>query len=209
MGRIAGVTAEETRERLITAAAQCFADDGYEGTRVSEIARSAGVSNGALYAHFEGKADLLVAAIRARAPHELATMFLADPEHSLLDLLVTIGAGLPRRDRRRSSLIVEALVAARRDPEVRRLMRSRLGEQSAWLQELVVVAQAHGEVDDALAPEAIARLCLVVVLGSALVLDRPADEDAWAALVSRVVDAIRPPSQPGRSGGPTSEGHTA
>lgn len=209
MGRIAGVTAQETRERLITAAAGCFADNGYEGTRVSEIAAAAGVSNGALYAHFESKADLLVAAVHARAPRELATMFLADPEHTLLDLLVTIGAGLPRRDRGRSSLVVEALVAARRDKDVRQQMRARLGEQSDWLEGLVVDAQADGEVDPALSPEAIARLCLVVVLGSALVSDPPADEDAWATLVSRVVDAIRPRPLPGRRTDPASPGSTS
>jgi AcrR family transcriptional regulator len=197
VGRIAGVTADQTRERLISAAATCFADKGYEGTRVSEIAAAAGVSNGALYAHFEGKADLLVSAIRDRAPHELATMFLADPDHSLLDLLVTIGSGLPRRDHRSTALVVEALVASRRDADVRRLMRTRLGEQSSWVAGLVREAQAAGEVDETLSPEAIARLCMVVVLGSALVPDRPSDEDAWTALVSRVANAIRPPAPEG------------
>jgi AcrR family transcriptional regulator len=184
VGRIAGVTADQTRERLISAAATCFADKGYEGTRVSEIAAAAGVSNGALYAHFEGKADL-------------ATMFLADPDHSLLDLLVTIGSGLPRRDHRSTALVVEALVASRRDADVRRLMRTRLGEQSSWVAGLVREAQAAGEVDETLSPEAIARLCMVVVLGSALVPDRPSDEDAWTALVSRVANAIRPPAPEG------------
>ena len=66
MGRIAGVTAAETRERLLRAAADVFAERGYDGTRVADIAAAAGVSNGALYAHFASKADLLVAALRHR-----------------------------------------------------------------------------------------------------------------------------------------------
>jgi hypothetical protein len=48
MGRIAGVTAAETRERLLRAAADVFAERGYDGTRVADIAAAAGVSNGAL-----------------------------------------------------------------------------------------------------------------------------------------------------------------
>jgi len=50
MGRIAGVTATETRERLLRAAAEVFAERGYDGTRVADIAAAAGVSNGAMYA---------------------------------------------------------------------------------------------------------------------------------------------------------------
>jgi hypothetical protein len=49
MGRIAGVTAADTRERLLQAAAEVFAARGYDGTRVADIAAAAGVSNGALY----------------------------------------------------------------------------------------------------------------------------------------------------------------
>jgi hypothetical protein len=48
MGRIAGVTGAETRERLLSAAAGVFAERGYDGTRVTEISAAAGVSNGAM-----------------------------------------------------------------------------------------------------------------------------------------------------------------
>ena len=41
MGRIAGVTAAETRERLLLAAADVFAERGYDGTRVADIAAAA------------------------------------------------------------------------------------------------------------------------------------------------------------------------
>ena len=79
MGRVAGVTATETRERLLRAAADAFAEQGYDGTRVADIASSAGVSNGALYAHFGSKAELLVDALRAHGRRHLADMFAADP----------------------------------------------------------------------------------------------------------------------------------
>src|SRR6202042_3612349 len=68
MGRVAGVTATETRERLLRAAADAFARQGYDGTRVADIAASAGVSNGALYAHFGSKAGLVGAGPPSRAP---------------------------------------------------------------------------------------------------------------------------------------------
>ena len=66
VGRIAGMTAEETRSRLIEAASRSFAERGYDGTRIAEIAREAGLSSGAIYAHYRSKAELLLAALQAR-----------------------------------------------------------------------------------------------------------------------------------------------
>jgi AcrR family transcriptional regulator len=49
------------RERILRAAAECFAKTGYERTRMVAVAREANVSRAALYKHFPGKAELLLA----------------------------------------------------------------------------------------------------------------------------------------------------
>jgi AcrR family transcriptional regulator len=49
---------EVRRERLVTAATQVFAERGFEGARVEQIAEAAEVSPGLLYRHFEGKQEL-------------------------------------------------------------------------------------------------------------------------------------------------------
>ena len=92
MGRIAGVTAAETRERLLQAAADVFAERGYDGTRVADIATAAGVSNGALYAHFPSKADLLVDALGEDVRRRLQQPFpglgggdARDPPHMVIN----------------------------------------------------------------------------------------------------------------------------
>ena len=194
MGRIAGVTAAETRERLLRAAAEVFAERGYDGTRVADIAAAAGVSNGALYAHFSSKADLLVDALRTHGRRLLADLFAADPNRSVTELLLAIGRWLPRRRDPRGYLIVEALVAARRDQDVARPMRDYIGERADWLSELVRLAQAGGELDPALSPNALAHFCLLLAMGSALVppaLHAVGDEE-WAALLARLVAALAP-----------------
>jgi AcrR family transcriptional regulator len=43
------------KEKIIEAALQCFARQGYAGTRIREIAEAANVSEAALYRHFESK----------------------------------------------------------------------------------------------------------------------------------------------------------
>ncbi|HMR96074.1 MAG TPA: helix-turn-helix domain-containing protein [Microthrixaceae bacterium] len=53
----------DTRDRLVQAAADVFREKGYTGTRVQEIARRAGFTSGALYAHFDSRAELLAEAI--------------------------------------------------------------------------------------------------------------------------------------------------
>jgi AcrR family transcriptional regulator len=49
---------EVRREQLLDAATQVFAERGYEGARVEQIADAAHVSPGLLYRHFDGKQDL-------------------------------------------------------------------------------------------------------------------------------------------------------
>ena len=71
MGRIAGVTAEETRERLLETAAAVFARLGYEKASIAEISSEAGLSSGAIYAHYSSKAELFVATLRTHAVRAL------------------------------------------------------------------------------------------------------------------------------------------
>ncbi|MFY9928748.1 MAG: TetR family transcriptional regulator [Streptosporangiaceae bacterium] len=192
MGRIAGVTAAETRERLLRAAADVFAERGYDGTRVADIAAAAGVSNGALYAHFASKADLLAGALRAHGRHLLADMFAADPDRPVVDLLVAVGRLLPRGSDARDYLIVEALLAARRDEDVARTMREYVGERADWLAGLMRLAQASGELDPALSPAALAHFCLLLAMGSTLLPPglHAVGEQEWGALLARIANAV-------------------
>ncbi len=50
---------EETRERILDAAARAFAEVGFRRTRLEDVAAGAGVSRTLLYAYFESKEHLL------------------------------------------------------------------------------------------------------------------------------------------------------
>ena len=91
MGRTAGATAAGTRERLLRAAADVFAGRGYDGTRVADIAEAAGLSNGALYAYFGSKVELLVDALHAHGGRLLADLVAAHPTRPIADLLLQTG----------------------------------------------------------------------------------------------------------------------
>jgi len=198
MGRVAGVSAAETREKLLEAAAAAFESQGFEGTRVADIACGAGVSNGALYSHFGSKGELLAAALHDRGHDELSALFLDDPDHTALDLLVFLGRHLVERPPEDGALVIEALVAARRNEDLARLMGEHLRERDQWLTGLIATAQVDGTVDSGLSAEVVSRFCLMLMLGSVLLPASalPAvDVDEWTSFIVRLSDALRPDSR--------------
>jgi AcrR family transcriptional regulator len=55
------------KDELSRQAARLFAEKGYHGTSIGDLADSMGVQKGSLYAHIEGKEDLLYATMRGGA----------------------------------------------------------------------------------------------------------------------------------------------
>jgi TetR/AcrR family transcriptional regulator len=70
--RKAAAPAEPTRERILVAALQVFAERGFDGARTRDIAARAGANLGLLTYYFDGKETLWRAAV-SRAIEELGT----------------------------------------------------------------------------------------------------------------------------------------
>ena len=72
---------EETRDRLLDAAADVFNRLGYHGASLDAVAEAAGYTKGAVYSNFATKADLFLALLgryassRARAQGEAITAY--------------------------------------------------------------------------------------------------------------------------------------
>jgi AcrR family transcriptional regulator len=186
------------REAIVNAAAEVFAERGYDGARVQEIARRAGVTTGAIYAHFSGRHDLLVATIE-RYAGTVAQQQLAEfdfSRHSAADAIVMIGAALARNpDLGMRPLAIEALVAARREPELADLMRNQVELANAQVEALV----AQGKADGSIAPEvdaaAVAKWANAILVGVAMlapVWESPIDPLGWEDLLSRLVSGLVP-----------------
>ena len=58
------VRVEEKEQAIIAAAREVFTANGFEGAKVADIARAAGVAEGTVYVYFENKNALLVAVLR-------------------------------------------------------------------------------------------------------------------------------------------------
>jgi AcrR family transcriptional regulator len=55
---------ESTQARLLEASAELFAEHGYEGVSMRQIARATDITQAAIYHHFPAKGDLYIAAIQ-------------------------------------------------------------------------------------------------------------------------------------------------
>ncbi|MGW4641981.1 TetR family transcriptional regulator [Sphaerisporangium sp. NPDC004334] len=60
-GGRAGQNAQETRRRILSIAQELFAEQGYAGTSIADIAGRLGTSKAALYYHFASKAEIIEA----------------------------------------------------------------------------------------------------------------------------------------------------
>ena len=174
-----------SRAALIDAAFEEFSAKGYEAATVAGIAERAGVTTGALYAHFAGKLDLL-----------LATVGLAPIE----DVLRSAGeiASLPRgeaskrivrsmsaRPDRRMLLLLDVIVVARRDPHVAQILRRGLESYLEAMTRANDDAVDLGLIDPALATDDLARVQALLTLGKVVfgALDEaPPSQPAFARL---------------------------
>ena len=66
---------QNRREQIIDNASSLFAEKGYEGTTMRVISRSCGITEAAIYRHFENKSDLYEEVIRTKVRgHDLENL---------------------------------------------------------------------------------------------------------------------------------------
>jgi AcrR family transcriptional regulator len=70
-------TRAQTRQRLLQAAGEVFAQRGYDRASLDDIATAAGLTKGAVYSSFAGKDDLFYALMRERR-HCTVSLFTSD-----------------------------------------------------------------------------------------------------------------------------------
>ena len=188
-------TQDDTGSRLVRAAAEVFAEKGYDGAGVAEIARRAGLTTGAIYSRFSGKAELLAEAIRAFTSDEFDQLFAQHRfQGRATDLLSVVGTHLvTRQPTAGQAILLEAFVAARRHPEVAELLSAHLRTRADRLAAMVEESKANGLVDPDLDTEAVVHFAHSVGLGfllfEAVGSEHPSPE-AWQALIDRVITSV-------------------
>jgi AcrR family transcriptional regulator len=78
------MSADERRASILAVAGPLFARDGYEGTRIDDVAAAAGVTKPIVYRHFDGKKALYLALL-ARHAADLPSFFAAGDVRAILE----------------------------------------------------------------------------------------------------------------------------
>lgn len=179
MGRTQEERKADTRARLLDAAADLFATEGFHATSTDAIAERAERTSGAVYAHFGGKEGVLQALLTdlegAAATDITAALDAAPDPTDRLRALWRSFAGIAAGDERWLLLEHELWLWSARHPDqadatARRYRAGRAG----------IATAVHDWADDAhplpIDPEPTAALVLALLLG--LHMQRRVDPDA-------------------------------
>jgi AcrR family transcriptional regulator len=166
------VAPENTSELLLRLGAELFAERGYAGASMRQLADRLGLTTGAIYANFRNKADLMLAIINDRLNRELEDFGI----RRLPEYVGAVVASEPERVETRA-LLLEAAAASRSDPNLReRLNASHRERLDSWTRDYEAW-QRSARVDPSLDMGVLLRLLWAIELGTgvleALQVERP------------------------------------
>jgi len=149
----------DKRERILDAAVRVFARKGFHATRVSEVAKAAGVADGTIYLYFESKDHLLVSLFEHRVERLLAYLETELPRVPTaahrLRRIIELQLGLLEGERDLAEVVTVIL------RQSTRLMKEHAAPAfNAYLDTIARViaeGQASGELRDDVSPHLAAR----------------------------------------------------
>jgi TetR/AcrR family transcriptional repressor of nem operon len=110
----------EKHQRILDEATRLFRDRGFDGVNISEIMKSAGLTHGSFYNHFESKNDLISACVVHGATRSLADMELGEGSVAGKKAYVDNYLSIAHRDDPGSGCLMSALASEiRREPVAR------------------------------------------------------------------------------------------
>jgi AcrR family transcriptional regulator len=129
-----------TREKIIAAARALFAERGYEGATIRDIAKAAGMSTGAVFASFTDKSDLFIDIAeteQAELYHEMRAA--KEGLNGRAAILAMLDAAAERQ--LASLALIQAIMSALWTPGLGEKVRRRLDRRTA-------ASLIHGVVED-------------------------------------------------------------
>lgn len=166
IGVLPDVEDEQTPERLLDAARKVFAKYGYDGASLDQVANAAGMTKGAVYHHFDSKADLFWALAETRLSGQLniaKNAETADQTWTAPTLERVLGTVLETSKKEQDWARLHYEILSRtRDPDARKHFLKQESFILGRLTEMVGAAQDRGDARSDVAPQAIALVIAAV-----------------------------------------------
>jgi AcrR family transcriptional regulator len=187
--RAAGARAnasQSTRERILACAGRLLAEQGFERASLRMIAKASGITAGAVYKHFESKADLLFEVVK-RAVRAIPLFAQGGDGPADATALPHLAAAYTGPDLKMlRQLSIEVHLASTIDGKVNRLLLRSDELAIRRIGELVARAQRAGRLDPRLRPDFVARAFSVFIMGLThmeTLLPRQVGDPAWREFV--------------------------
>lgn len=182
-----GPGSEQTRVRLLRAAAELIAEQGWGAVRTRAVAERAGLPHGAVSYHFRGKQELLTEAALYTFAQALPLEGLVGEQGTPPDLVELIEGwltGAETTDPVVTGVGMEAMLQAERDPVLRRRLAELMGRYREAMTELVASSQRRRTTTVQTDPAGLAAL--LAAIGDGLFLHARIDPelDTEAALTA-------------------------
>lgn len=188
---------QQTRDHLLAAAAQVFAERGFYGASLDDVAAVAGFTKGAVYSNFESKEGLFLALFKANYDREMdalrETLVASDvpPEFRLSDFVALIREQTRQAGGNLGVLYQEFWLYAARNPAARDQL-TRFADQN--VREVAEILEAEWKrqgLEPSEPAERVARIIVVLFHGIGLlgVLQPEVVDDALIETAIAVITA--------------------
>lgn len=167
----------EAREKILKAAATCFAEKGYSGCSIQDIASRSGMSKGALYVYYSSKEELFKAMIGIQYYRAISMSQAAKSCGSHLSGVIWFmsecirNCGFPMDHR----LWAEILAVAARDPGIKNFFMAEDSEMRCIFRKQLQRGVSAGEIDPDL--DLNATVIWLTALGDGLIIRAADDPD--------------------------------
>ena len=140
----------ERHQRILLAAREVFAKEGFRTAEVKTIATRAGVGKATIYKHFDSKEDLLLSVVKAdlQAIRDIALTHLVGAGHPLERLKSTSLAIADYLDKNRNFSMVLIREAGEFMPEIQRLHQEVVSANQAFADAFFDALKSEGVLPD-------------------------------------------------------------
>ncbi len=193
MPRINTEYREDAKKKIIDAAVEVAAEEGWSAVTLDAVARKVGVTKGAFYSYFENSGtlmqDVIVAMIRRLRDHFLSNLSGEDDIYTVLD---NLGNFIFMQPKPFIPIFIQAIAGMPRDPVFLERISSLFDENAAMIVEALSKYQKNGQIPDGvdLTDAARAIYCMTMGLGlftHVLKKDARLAKQAWLTSVERIL----------------------
>jgi TetR/AcrR family transcriptional regulator, fatty acid metabolism regulator protein len=155
-----GDRGSDKRERILAAAERVFARRGFFASRVSEIAKDAGVADGTIYLYFKSKDDLLISLFEQRMKQVNSTLrsAVASEKRPVEQLRAVIRAYLQLVHDEPAAAEVLTIELRQSNKFMKEYENSEFADFLRMLGSLIAKGQEAGELDDTIPAHVAARM---------------------------------------------------